>query len=334
MKFGPVQVDQAVGSVLAHSIDAGGKRLRKGLVLDADHIKQMSAAGHTHVTVAQLEKTDVAENDAALALAQSLVPDPAGAGLRLSRAVTGRVNLIAERAGVAVLDVPALETLNRVHPMITLATVAPYAQMRPGGMVATIKIISYAVSRRSLDQACGAAGAAIRLAGPTLQTAGLIITEIAGGKSEKGRAAVETRLTALGMALETVKTVPHNSDSLSQAIGDIQTDLVLILTASATSDEMDVGPDALRRAGGRIERFGMPVDPGNLLFLGNIEGRPVIGLPGCARSLLLNGADWILSRIACGIQVTADDIAGMGVGGLLKEIPTRPQPRKIGADAP
>ena len=58
------------------------------------------------------------------------------------------------------------------------------------------------------------------------------------------------------------------------------------------------------------------------------NGMVVIGLPGCARAPALNGADWILSRVACGVAVTDDDIAGMGVGGLLKEIPTRPQPRR------
>jgi molybdenum cofactor cytidylyltransferase len=63
------------------------------------------------------------------------------------------------------------------------------------------------------------------------------------------------------------------------------------------------------------------------LFLGALGSKPVIGLPGCARSPALNGADWILERVICGIPVGADDIAAMGVGGLLKEIPTRPRPR-------
>jgi molybdenum cofactor cytidylyltransferase len=67
----------------------------------------------------------------------------------------------------------------------------------------------------------------------------------------------------------------------------------------------------------------MPVDPGNLLFFGQLRGKPVIGLPGCARSLALNGADWVMERILCGVPVTPDDIAAMGVGGLLKEIPVR-----------
>jgi molybdenum cofactor cytidylyltransferase len=104
--------------------------------------------------------------------------------------------------------------------------------------------------------------------------------------------------------------------------------MLLILTGTATSDLHDTAPEAVRRAGGQVARFGMPVDPGNLLFLGALGGRPVIGLPGCARSSALNGADWVLERLACGLEVTGDDIAAMGVGGLLKEIPTRPEPRE------
>ena len=66
---------------------------------------------------------------------------------------------------------------------------------------------------------------------------------------------------------------------------------------------MDVAPEALWQAGGEVVRFGMPVDPGNLLFLGQIERKPVIGLPGCARSPALNGADWVLQRVGCGVEV-------------------------------
>ena len=72
----------------------------------------------------------------------------------------------------------------------------------------------------------------------------------------------------------------------------------------------------------------MPVDPGNLLFLGTLRGAPVVGLPGCARSPALNGVDWVLERLAAGIKVDSDTIASMGVGGLLKEMPNRPQPRR------
>jgi molybdenum cofactor cytidylyltransferase len=117
--------------------------------------------------------------------------------------------------------------------------------------------------------------------------------------------------------------VAHEGEALAQEITQTQEELILILTGSATSDAYDTAPEALRRAGGRVTHFGMPVDPGNLLFFGHLGAQRVIGLPGCARSPASNGADWVLERRICGVDVTSQDIARMGVGGLLKEIPMR-----------
>ncbi|MGY3436490.1 MULTISPECIES: molybdopterin-binding protein [unclassified Marinovum] len=328
MKFGPVPVADGAGAVLAHSVQLNGARLRKGVTLTEAHVADLTAAGETEVIVARLDRDDVHENAAAAQLAAALVPDPAAAGLRLTEAFTGRVNLIAEAPGVAVLDVPALVRLNRVNPMITLATVPAYQQMRAGAMVGTVKIISYGVPGPDLAAACDAARGAVTMAQPVLRTATLIVTEIPGGAGEKGVPAIAERLAALGITLDAVIPVPHRPQAIAEALGRVKSDLVLVLTGSATSDPHDVAPEALRRAGGQVIRFGMPVDPGNLLFLGTLGARSVIGLPGCARSPALNGADWVLSRVACGIKVSHDDIAGMGIGGLLKEIPTRPQPRR------
>ena len=326
MKFGKVPTADALGALLAHSVALPQGRLRKGVVLDADHLAQLRAAGIDAVTVARLAATDVDENTAAARLAQALLADHPH--LSQTKAFTGRVNLLADGPGVAVLDVAALEAVNAVHPMITLATVPPFQQMRAGGMVATIKIISYGVDEGDLIRACAAGRGGIRLADPQLPDATLIITEIDGGAGDKGREAIADRLAALRVTLKDVVMVGHDVSALSQAIAAADTSLILILTGSATSDIDDVAPSALRAAGGQVARFGMPVDPGNLLFLGTLGSRQVIGLPGCARSPALNGADWVLSRIVCGIAVTPGDIAGMGVGGLLKEIATRPQPRR------
>ena len=83
-------------------------------------------------------------------------------------------------------------------------------------------------------------------------------------------------------------------------------------------------PQAVLKAGGKLEHFGMPVDPGNLLLLANLKTMDILGIPGSARSPRLHGFDWILQRLAAGISVGSKDITAMGVGGLLKEIPTRP----------
>ncbi len=328
MKFGAVPVTEAEGCILAHSVRTRDRKLKKGITLEADHLTELAAEGLEEVIVARLDPGDVHENDAAAKLATALCPEPRAANLKITKPFTGRVNLIAEAPGAVVLDTAAIEALNAIHPMITVATVPQYQQMASGGMVATIKMISYAVPGAAVQAACDAGAGAIRLAAPRYRTASLVVTEIPGGPpNEKGIAAIRARVEALGMALTEPRIVPHQVAQLAEAIAEAPGEIVLILTGSATSDPADVAPEALRRAGGEVQRFGMPVDPGNLLFLGDRGASPVIGLPGCARSPALNGADWVLSRVACGIPTTGADIAGMGVGGLLKEIPTRPQPR-------
>ncbi|EAQ27147.1 molybdopterin-binding protein [Roseovarius sp. 217] len=328
MKFGPVPLDQAEGGILAHSEQVAGGRLRKGVVLDATQIAALRAAGYAAVTVAALDAQDVHENAAAEALATALratTPD-----LALSTPFTGRVNLSAERPGVVCLDVAAIHAANAVDPMITVATVAQHHQIHAGGMIATVKIIAYGVPRAALERAAEAAQGAVRLAVAQYRTASLIITDVPGGPGDKGRDAIAARVTGLGMEMVETVLCAHDEAALAAAITSAKGEIVLILTASATSDPFDTAPQALRAAGGQVERFGMPVDPGNLLFLGGLGARPVIGLPGSARSPVLHGADWVLARVACGLPCGAAEIAAMGVGGLLKEIPTRPQPRRAG----
>lgn len=327
MRFGPVPVSRAKGAVLAHSVMLPSGRLRKGRVLGPEDIAALQAGGVTEVSVARLEPGDLGEDAAALRLAQALVEG--AAGLELSRPFTGRVNILAREPGLARLDVDRLHAVNAVEDMITLATVAPWHRMAPGGMLATVKIISYAVADTALDRAARAGCGAIGLAPVVLASASLITTTHGAGSSEgKGAQAVEARLAALGIALADRAEVAHEEAALGRALAAAQGDMVLILTATATSDIADIAPAAVVGTGGRITRFGMPVDPGNLLFYGTLrDGRPVIGLPGCARSPKLNGADWVLERIACGVVPTPEEIGRMGVGGLLKEIPTRPQPR-------
>ncbi|MBL9051560.1 MAG: molybdopterin-binding protein [Tabrizicola sp.] len=326
MRFGPLPIDRAKGAILAHSVVLPGGRLRKGCVLDEAELIRLRAAGVTEVMVALLDPADVAEDIAADRLARALVPAPEAAGLALSAAFTGRVNLNARCPGLMIPDAAAIHAMNRVHPAITLATLAPYARVAPGQLVATVKIITYSVPEAALVEACHIGRGALRVQPVVRQSASLILTEVPEldpKLAAKGRRAIEGRLRALGIALVDCVTVPHQTAAVAQALAEAKGDLLLILTGSATSDPQDVAPEGLRRAGGQVQRFGMPVDPGNLLFFGALEAKPVIGLPGCARSPALNGADWVLERFACGLSPSDDDIAAMGVGGLLKEIPLR-----------
>ncbi|MEM6309301.1 MAG: molybdopterin-binding protein [Pseudomonadota bacterium] len=329
MKFGPVPVDEAVGAILAHSHAVEGGILKKGAVLSAADAHRLAATGAKTVTVARLMPEDTHENDAALALARAIVADEDVQGLRVSGAGTGRVNLYATQPGVLDVSAQAIGLANSIDPMISVATLPQWQRVEPGMMVATIKIISYAVPTHVLTDVCATATAALSVRRAAFSTVTLIETQTGTEPlGEKGRDATALRLERLGLALTPKTVCAHRAAAIAGALWKAKGDAILILTASATSDPADVGPAAVRAAGGQVTRFGMPVDPGNLLFLGDLKGKPVIGLPGCARSPALNGADWVLERVLCGVPVTSQDIADMGVGGLLKDIPTRPVPRR------
>lgn len=324
MRFGSVPLSDAEGAILAHSVPLPGGRLRKGCLLGPEEIATLRALGRTEVIVARLARDDLHEDAAALAVAQALVPNPDAAGLRLKPVGTGRVNIHAEVTGVAEIQADRVDSLNAVDPMITLATVPRWQRLAQDEMVATVKVIAYGVSRSSVDAACLAGSQALRMRPVALSRAALIQTVTDVDDGDKGHRAIQKRLNALNVWMAPKRLVPHREADLAAALAETRgADLILILTASATSDPHDVAPQAVRRAGGTVERFGMPVDPGNLLFLGSLNGTPVIGLPGCVRSPALNGADWVMERVICGVPVTGADIAAMGVGGLLKEIPQR-----------
>lgn len=327
MQFGAVLTTDAVGAILAHSVDAGDVRLRKGRCLSTADIAALLAADVQSLTVARLQADDIPEDQAA----QRIAAHMAGEGLSIAAPFTGRVNVHAACAGVLRVDRRVVDALNAVDEAVTLATLPDYARVDARTMLATVKIIPYAVA----DSTVTAAEAALSAPALTLhpfrsRRVDIMLTATLGMKPsllDKGEAAVRRRLDRLGLQTGDVIRLPHEVELLAQALRDSTAPMVMILGGSATSDRADVAPAAVVAAGGVIERFGMPVDPGNLLFLGEIGSRQVVGLPGCARSPALNGADWVLERLAADLTVEDADIAVMGVGGLLKEIPTRPQPR-------
>ena len=329
MKFGPVQLARAEGTILAHSLDIGdGRRMRKGQVLGPVEIALLRTSGHIRPIVAQLAPTDIGEDLAASRLAAALVPEPEIQGLRVSAAAQGGVFIYATRRGLLSINETAVTAANAVDPELTIATLPPYTRVDPDTLIGSIKTISYGIAARKLERAERSAACALSILPVTVQSADLIETTTSGGpRSQKGERAVGQRLGDLGITLANVRRVPHDLVSLADAIAASTSEMILILTASATSDRSDVAPAALRRVGGKIARFGMPVDPGHLLFYGYLGDRPVVGLPGCARSPLLNGVDFVIQRLACGLTIPARDFAAMGVGGLLKDTKARGLPR-------
>jgi molybdenum cofactor cytidylyltransferase len=333
MKFGAVPVGEAIGATAVHSIRQGDLVLKKGTLIGPAEVAALKAAGVKEITVARLDAGDVSEDQAAADIASAIK----GSGARADHAFTGRCNLFAEQAGVLVVGKDVIDGLNRIDEAITVATLPAYKPVVEGEMIATVKIIPFAVSGRARDAAlalAGRGGKIIRVAPYKVRKIGIVSTLLPGLSPkviEKTLKITTARIAPAGASIVAEKRVPHEQMALSRAIDDVLkagAELAIVFGASAIADRRDVIPAAIEAVGGEIEHFGMPVDPGNLMLIGNIRGQAVLGAPGCARSPKENGFDWILMRLLAGLPVTRADITGMGVGGLLMEIVTRPQPRE------
>jgi molybdenum cofactor cytidylyltransferase len=333
MKFGPVPPAEALGATAVHSIRERDLVLKKGTHIGPAEVAALQAAGVQEIVVARLEPGDVSEDVAAAEIAAA----SAGEGVRVDKAFTGRCNLFAETAGVLVVDKAAIDRLNTIDEAVTVATLPAFKPVVEGEMIATVKIIPFAVAAAPRDAALAEANRAkplICVAPYRIRKLGVVSTLLPGLSSkvvDKTLKVMAERIAPAGASIIAERRVPHEQGALAKAIDEVLTagaELVVVFGASAIADRRDVIPTALEAVGGRIEHFGMPVDPGNLLLVGNARGVAVLGAPGCARSPKENGFDWVLMRLLAGLPVSRADITGMGVGGLLMEIVTRPQPRE------
>ncbi|MDF1720459.1 MAG: molybdopterin-binding/glycosyltransferase family 2 protein [Minwuia sp.] len=329
MIFARLPLDAATGAWLAHGLTVDGRRLKKGHVLTAAEVEWLRRNGTETVLAAQPEAGDVPEDTAAQRVAEASV----GPGCRANAPFTGRCNLYADAAGIAMVDRATVDAMNAVHESVTIATVAPWASVEAGQMLATVKIIPFAAPAETVSKVESIAAGAIAVAPFEPHCVGVISTRLPETKPSviaKATDVMAARLERVGSSLGDVVTVDHHEVALAAAIrsqhaaGNAP---IVIFAASAITDRRDVIPAGIVAAGGTIRHYGMPVDPGNLMLIGELDGVPVIGAPGCARSPKPNGFDWVLNRFLAGLDVDATAVMGMGVGGLLMDTVQRGAPR-------
>ena len=333
MKFGRIATETAEDTVLGHSVLAGKRKFKKGHRLSSDDVSLLLEAGVAEVMAGRLEPKDISEDSAAARVAEAA----AGEGAEVAAPFTGRCNLYAKAAGVAVIDAEAVTRLNRIDEAMTIATLSPFERVTPGQMLATVKVIPLSAPAAVVEAAAEIAAGdtpLVRVAAFEPREVGLILTRLPDTRDkvlDKSVEVITARVESLGSRLTRHSIVAHHESDVAAAISEFRAagcGMILVFGASAITDRRDVVPAGIVAAGGEVEHFGMPVDPGNLMLLARHGDVPVIGLPGCARSPKINGFDWVLERLLAGLQVTRDDVTAMGAGGLLKEIPSRPQPRE------
>ena len=353
MRFGPTPLRDAEDAILAHGFRLPQRVLKKGQRLSADDVTALREAGYDSVVTARLDPGDVAENDAARELAETLASGASGAaggsgdgpapgtGLVTGTAFTGRCNLLAAVRGVLTVDEEGVAAVNAVGEELTLATLPAMTVVDPRRLAATVKVIPFAVRRPHLDACLNivrARGGLVRVAEFRPRRAGLVLTVLPGTRSsmlDKASSVLRNKLAGIGTSLEAERRCPHEEGEVAAALAGLVStgcDLLVVLGASAIVDRRDVVPAAIETAGGTVLRLGLPVDPGNLCLYARIGSVPVIGLPGSSRSPAASGADLLLRRVGAGLSLSGREFADWGAGGLLKEQLGRPSPRSAPAD--
>ena len=272
MWFGKLPIEQCAGCVLAHSVGTGKQRITKGTLLDDDLIRQLIDNDVSHLVVARCDDNDVTENDAASQIAVAAIQG--AVGVRADKAHTGRMNIYASCDGLLSYRTDAVVAANSVSEDITLSVLSPNQWVLTGRMIASAKIIPYAVSADDLNSAVKLLGDAdLRVIQAGCGKAVLIQTLLPSLKEttlDKTKAVTEQRLQSRSMSLLQELRCEHNTEALTahfEKAVSLAPDLILIVGASAISDRKDVLPAAVEHCGGSVQRVGIPVDPGNLLML-------------------------------------------------------------------
>ena len=336
MKFGRFPVGQCEDAILAHSLMVMNRKWKKGRQLSAHDVSVLAHEGFETVYAAKLENDDVGEDAAAQAIARVL----AGQSVEIRTAVTGRCNLYAQAKGLLRLRTDRLHAFNAVDEAVTVATLPAYHSVYAGQLVASVKIMPFAIERRLLDECVSSVTAgmpAISVSPYRALSIGLIQTRTDWFNEnllEKGAKMLGERADMVNSTIDVERICDHHEDQLSvhlQELLDMRLDLIFVLGATAIQDRGDVIPTAIVNAGGKVEHFGMPVDPGNLLLLAKSGRTRILGLPGCVRSPKRNGFDFVFERLAAELDIDAEEIMGMGIGGILTEPSRRPVRRTVAA---
>ncbi len=335
MRLQKLPLDQTVGHILCHNLaDAQGRKaFVKGHRIAQADLLRLRELGIDQLRVAVIDPDDVHENEAAARLALLVC----GTGLSAGRAHTGRVNLSVAGAaapdtpcsGLLIVEPQVLTAINDIDGL-TIASLASFTPLRPGQIVATIKVIPFAVPEHALTNAVRLAAqvSAVLAVRPFVRKqVGLVLVSspTARRRLERGvYPAIVERVERLSGQVVQTRYAENDEESVAAAIAALRAQCVeLIIVAGETSivDIDDVTPAGIRLAGGRIEHYGAPVEPGNLLLMAYLDGPegtlPVLGAPGCVRSRSTNIVDLILPRLMAGEQVRRQSIVALGHGGLL-----------------
>jgi hypothetical protein len=320
--------DELAGAVLLAPVQMAGAQLRKGTRLDAPTIERLIAAARrgelAPVRLAWLGAGDLHEDEAAGRLAAAV----AGRGVRAEAPRQSRLDLVARWDGVVHVRVGELTRLNTLDAL-EVFTLYHGQAVSAGEPVASVKVAPHVVPESLVE-----AGEAIaREASPLVDVrpylaleVGAIAEEALSGEGlERFEAGARRKVEALGSRfMGTVVIGDPDPAAAERAVRDALVRSVrerglrvLLVGGVSAGDPISPFFAALESLGGRVLRRGVPAHPGSMIWLAELDGSMLLGLPQCGMFSMATAADLVLPRLLTGEALTAADLADLAHGGML-----------------
>ena len=323
-----IKTEDAVGYVLCQDITqiirgvTKDAVFRKGHVVTEEDIPVLLSVGKEHLYVWENDETMLHENEAA----QVLYEICKGNNMHGTDVKEGKIELVADTDGLLKIRRESLLAVNRFGQMMIASRHGNFP-VKKGDKLAGTRIIPLVIEKEKMEAAKTAAGPApiFELLPFQHKKVGIVTT---GSEVFKGRIkdtfgpVIKGKLSEYPTEILGQTYVDDEKANITKAIlafVDQGAELV-VCTGGMSVDPDDCTPGAISDTGARVVSYGAPVLPGAMMMVAYYEkdGKhiPILGLPGCVMYAKRTIFDLVLPRVMADDEVTAEDIAALGEGGL------------------
>lgn len=336
-----IRTIDAEGAVLCHDITqiirgvTKDAVFRKGHVVTREDIPVLLSVGKDWLYVWEKQEGILHEDEAAEILCRMCL----GENMDRSKAKEGKIEISAACDGLLKVDRNGLKAVNRFGQMM-IATRHGGFTVKKGDKLAGTRIIPLVIEEKKMhaaEKAC------------MEQTGGLPIMQLLPFRHKKvgivttGNEVFYGRIKDTFTPVLEAKFAEYDTEIIDHEIwNDDDTKVtssirkmidegadIVCCTGGMSVDPDDKTPLAIKNTGAGIVSYGAPVLPGAMFLLAyydvtdgpNPRRVAIMGLPGCVMYAKRTIFDLILPHVMADDQVTAEDLAALGEGGLCLNCP-------------
>ena len=318
-----VSINNSYKKILAHSIIINGKKLNKGKIIEKSDIKLLNNIGKKKIYIFEKTPEHIGENKAAFQISKHII----GKNITINNPVNGRADLFSKINGLLDYDSKLLFKLNFSNDELAVAMMRPLEVVKKNQLIGNVKILPYAMKKKEVKKTLSIKKYLnfIKVKKAKNKNITLIISSDEENLKSNNKvvSSVNSRLLNFDLKLKQVLYCKHNESEIKNILlskNISNSNLILLYGSTSIVDKNDIIPKALKKAKGKVIAYGAPTDPGNLLMFGTLKNKQVIGVPGCAKSVVRNGFDLILEKACYDFSIDKRVIAELSCGGLFKKI--------------